>query len=449
MSEYYCKPCDYKTDRYNNFVRHTNSLRHHENCGTNDVTDETDTNVIVDNNNLNNINILGKDYDLQTIITRTVMAFANIGNQTQIPIQKEIKKPTRTVRGSGVYVCKYCGKEFADKNSKYYHQSKCGELLANNDNNFDKAKMTKNDICKIYEKQLKEKDKQINQLLETNVNTAKATADVAKTSVVVSESTNKSMSMMTYAMKYFKDAPVLKQLEKSQVKEIIEYTGSVNSYDDIFEYVEDILFEFKKGRIMPYLGNLIGTHFGVDVPYMERPVWATDVSRLSFIVMQHVETGKEWSADKSGKKFTDLVINPTLNFINNLLKKFIDMEGKNQDEYYREFDKNQKKCEKIMELRSLAVKFMSEILTSKFKKELLKLIAPYFNFDTKRMNVEKEIESKSTMSVIKTNIKMKKKSSESNFSDDEINNKADKMSTSSSSVIKNNNKPKKIPKKFK
>lgn len=399
--DYYCKPCDYKTDRYANFVRHTNSTKHHKKC-----------------NEINNKKIVGKhsikvpgqgDYIMNSSLEEYIKHALKYAidykisydkdksiSSDKVEVNHEKNMTNKTVYGSGVYVCKYCGREFTLKNSKYKHQVKCKEKYEktskeqlNNDDiksstESDEEELSKDEKLKLYERKLanykeklKDKEKQIDKLLETNVN-------ATKTSANVSESNNRSMHMMTYAIKYFKNAPVLKQLEKAQIKEVIEYNGSVNSYDDVFEYVEEILFEYKKKRIIPYIGKLIGTYFNIHVPYVERSAWATDVSRLSFIVMQHVGTGKEWSNDKSGQKFTNSVINPTVDFINKVLKQFIDMESKNQDEYFKEFDKDRNKCEKIMGLRGLAVQFMEEILTDKFKKELLKFIAPYFNFDTKR-----------------------------------------------------------------
>lgn len=419
MSEYYCKPCDYTTDKHSNFIRHTNTRKHLKICNKFEETK-------VDSP-LNGQELIAKFAEF--------VSYINNGQREGNNENEQLKK--KTVYGSHVYICNSCGREFSSKSSKYKHQKKCNNDQDKESNSVINNQITNNNllnnefVVKLYEqlmerdKKLEEKDKQISKLLESNVN-------ATKTSANTSETTNKSMNMMTYAIKNFKNAPVLKQLEKAQIKEVIDYNGSVNSYENISEYTEELLFEYKKKRIIPYLGKLIGNYFNINVPDIERSAWATDVSRLSFIVMQHVGTGKEWSTDKSGKKFTDSVIDPTLNFINKVLKKFIDMEEKNQDEYYREFNKNRDKCEKIMELRALAVKFMEEILTDKFKKELLKFIAPFFNFDTKRKVDKKVIEPEMQLMKISEKKVIKKESS---------------FESNEESLVNNKEKPKKISKK--
>lgn len=470
MSNYTCNICNYQTDRYNNFIRHTNSSLHLKRCHGKQVENSINAsnNIIAQNSEINELSTVAnvanvvtnnpcvnvvnpvnyesgkhqmsnfENVDGLTFFIKNLTNIASIvdtlshlqkpqnnTNQNNIlcqpintfpnqvmPQQNNIQcidnstnlKPKKSKKFD-IYVCKFCGKQYDNRSSKYQHQKKCGELHGFNNKSCSDDEsseeeyedLTKSEIqkklkektqeIKSKDKQLKRQENQINQLLQTNVN---ATA----TSANVSESTNKSMNMMTYAMKYFKDAPVLKQLEKSQVKELVNYIGTLKSYEDVSNYVKTLLRHFKKQTIIPYFGKMIGTYLGVNVPVKKRRVWTTDASRLSFIVMQYVNRTKEkeWSTDKSGRKFISMVIDPMLKFINELLRKYLKFEEDKQTEYYKSFEENRLLCERIMELRGETLELQQELSNDSFKTSILKYIAPYFNFDYTKNKEPKEID---------------------------------------------------------
>lgn len=387
MSTYICNICNYETDRYNNFTRHIKSKLHLKKCIRKD--EEKNTEIQIDNNNLGIISeILSKVGSSQT-----VHLIINNNNEKSNTVNKNSNSINKGDKIKGVYVCKFCGLKFLDRLKKFRHQQKCecntnigksdtrDVVKDNTTKNNGKSKfdnLTRNQLCEL----LQNKEEQIDKLLESNVNATKTSANATKTSANVSESTNKSVSAITYAMKYFKDAPVLKELEQSQVKELINYKGTLQSIEDIEDYIKQLRKQYNGDDIIEYFSKLIGSYLGVNVPIRKRRIWATDSSRLSFIIMQYVNKGKEkeWITDRTGKKFIDLVIDPMLKYIEELLGKYLELERKNQQKHYDSFYENQIKCEAIMELREFCINFRLEIQTINFKNRILKFVAPYFNF---------------------------------------------------------------------
>lgn len=412
MSEYQCDICNYSTDKYFNFKRHTETKLHIKKCNEKD----------------NEIKLKKQEWEKE---------------------KKEQKKnKNKTIRNSGIFICNNCDEEFEDKQAKYRHQKKCKGINKITDNKevplkgtINKSKlinyssMSKEQLCELLNK----KDELLSNLVTTNVNTTTITANV-------SESANKSMSMMKYAMTNFKGAPVLEQLQKPQIKQLMHHEGSLKSRDNVSEYTLELITHYKKYEIIEHIGKLIVAYLGTNVSAEQRQIWTTDVSRLSFIVMEYVnrKKEKEWCADKTGKRLVDLVIDPILDYICNMLQKYLGFEKQRELEYMKEFDNNNKKlCEDSMKNTGIAMAIIKDMRSEKFRKELLKYVAPYFNFDVNKLDYTKDkkqqssiIEERPKKAIKKVN---KKELSKTSYSSDSF--------TKHFSDTPIDQKPKKITKK--
>jgi hypothetical protein len=103
-------------------------------------------------------------------------------------------------------------------------------------------------------------------------------------------------------------------------------------------------------------------------------VIATDTSRLCFIIMQKIKKNdktekNEWINDKSGKKFTELVLTPLINAVKETLTEFI------------EFKKLKELNEDILCLMGKCVELKRDISVDKFTKPILRYVSPCFHFD--------------------------------------------------------------------
>ena len=124
----------------------------------------------------------------------------------------------------------------------------------------------------------------------------------------------------------------------------------------------------------------------------DRSLWTTDVTRLSFIIMQNVDSEKEWNNDRSGKKFTSLVITPMFKFITELLKKYLKFKKDWADTVKGNLTPMQ--YDTFMSSTFTANKMLVDIQIKKFDRDILRYVAPYFNFDTVRTEESLQLEKK-------------------------------------------------------
>jgi len=79
-----------------------------------------------------------------------------------------------------------------------------------------------------------------------------------------------------------------------------------------------IIKDFKDGNFIKYISEIILSIIKKDDP-SKQSIWNTDSSRLNYAIKLSVN---KWSEDKSGLKFSDLVIKPTLIQIKILLDEY-------------------------------------------------------------------------------------------------------------------------------
>jgi hypothetical protein len=203
------------------------------------------------------------------------------------------------------------------------------------------------------------------------------------------------MHMMQYAMTNFRNAPVLTKLEPPEVCGMIGYTGNLDSYNDIKPYVEHVLVNYDKENIPMHFGKMIALYFCKASPEEQR-AWSTDVSRLSFIVMQYINytEEKEWITDKSGIKFTNLIINPMFAIVRGLLNKYNKFESEKTTKMTMEECKKMTTSERdrVLRLTNLSLRLTQDIDANVFTKDILKFVAPYFNFDNPKIDELKKLE---------------------------------------------------------
>jgi hypothetical protein len=233
--------------------------------------------------------------------------------------------------------------------------------------------------------------------------------DHAKTSLENAKTAGKSMNMMKYAMVHFKDAPPLLSLDQEQVYEMLEYDivnknqndqqkikskkKSLNPnkpQDEVNdEYITHVLYQYENNVIDEFFGNFIVNYFNTE-EMKDRKFWTSDVSRLSFIIMQVVNRvgEKEWNHDKTGKKFVDMVIDPMFDEVVKLLDEFVNNKQKWIDENFGKVYIAPSKMTRLMHVQQLAKELQLDIKYNKFTKDILKFVAPRFNFDTVRLAEE-------------------------------------------------------------
>lgn len=152
------------------------------------------------------------------------------------------------------------------------------------------------DTCKVLTKQ--------NEFSNT---IAKCAQNLANSAI---HTTGKVVGALQYAKQHYPDAPNLEKLDNYD---------SLEKYDKL---VEKLLFYTNKGKLSDYLGDFLVKFYKKNIPN-EQSIWATDISRLSFIVKQILRNKSDWRYDKKGLHVSNTIITPLLEHIKELLKKYI------------------------------------------------------------------------------------------------------------------------------
>lgn len=249
-----------------------------------------------------------------------------------------------------VFSCDECDTIYMSNRSLQKHQIKCLEKM--------EANMLNNEI-KELKKELKNKDAQLNKAL-----------DIAHDN---SKTANASMNMLRYAKLYLNDVEPLKQLEKEDTHDIINYNNPKGKESKNEEYVKIAIHKFTHGFFSNFIGDMIIEHYKPTTK-KDTNIISTDTSRLCFIIMQKVKKRgkiekKEWINDKSGKKFTELILIPIITAVKETLVEFI------------EFKKTKELNENNLCLMGKCVELKRDIEVGKFTKPILRYVAPNFHFD--------------------------------------------------------------------
>lgn len=310
MEVFYCKFCKYYTIKISHFKRHLESKSH-----LNLSSDTTD----------NTINI------------------------------KEYKKK--------IYCCDNCDAFYVTNKSLKSHKLTCQnqspEFLKEKINTLEKQLEDKNSQLKTNKKQLNANRKQLDKII-----------DIAREN---SKTASASMNMLKFANKYLYDAEPFEELKGNDIFEVIKYDNPKGRENINEQYVQTVIHKFNNGIFANFIGNMIIEYYKPKTK-TEANFIATDTSRLCFIIMQKVKDKnktekKEWINDKSGAKFTELVLNPLMTAIVEILV-----------DYYN-FKKNKEHTEYLFQQMNLCLKLKRDINVDKFIKPILKHVAPSFHFD--------------------------------------------------------------------
>ena len=307
MEAYFCKCCNYYTENEWSFRKHLNTEKHGLNAST-------DVNQYRDNEDVSDFK-------------------------------------------HKLYICPTCDNVYMSNRSLQSHMAK-----SHTENDILKHKIVELE-CKLEEeRQERKEDKQL---------LGKA-LDIAQ---VNSKTANASMNMLKYAQTYLNDAEPLEELTGKDVLEAIKYKNPKGLEPKNETYVKIAIHKFTHNIFANFVGDMIIEHYQPKTK-SEANVIATDTSRLCFIVMQKITKKdknkteqKEWINDKSGKKFTELVLRPIINAVKETLVEFI------------EFKKKKELNDSLIFLMGKCIELKRDIEVDKFTKPILRYVAPSFHFD--------------------------------------------------------------------
>uniref|UniRef100_A0A6C0ECP7 C2H2-type domain-containing protein n=1 Tax=viral metagenome TaxID=1070528 RepID=A0A6C0ECP7_9ZZZZ len=160
---------------------------------------------------------------------------------------------------------------------------------------------------------------------------------------------NKSLSALTYVVENYKNAPPIMPIEKEEFKRLIyeqNYGHKLhkNKKLDNFEICRIISQYFKFDKFDKLLNDIIVKHYKkVNPP--EQPLWACDPARLTYVISKAENSNPandlfnfdetnlktQWITDKGGLNVDEMVIDPIMNYIDNMMEEYtVDLHKLNQ-----------------------------------------------------------------------------------------------------------------------
>lgn len=330
MEKYCCTNCEYYTKSKQNFVAHLKSQKHIKLCG------------------MCNDNVLTYKHT--------------------------------------VYTCEFCDKMVLSRQHLWKHKKSCKgnpinlksstilpvtEISANFSIHDNKSNQPEtNQLMVMFEG--------FKGIMSQALNVANKNADVA---IETTHVTKKTINMLNHANKNMLKATPLIKLEKKKAYELIGYDKQSQDiqFEEYEKNIKIYVSKYNNHVFDKYVGDMVVSHYkpkNVD----DTNILATDVSRLSFIVLQKVDEDisdnkKEWLNDKSGKRFKSMILIPLMTAFSETITKFLELSIKKT---YQNTDKHEAKlC-----LETDCLKLKRDIDNNKFISPILRYVAPSFSFDS-------------------------------------------------------------------
>ena len=386
MEVYICEKCNYYTQKLCNFKKHSLSKKHISNVFNNgiqlsqhvnhtnhtnhtngsvqsDQSDQFNHSVQLDKNNqLNhyekydkNEKPNGLDY-VENIDYRKMNQIAQ-SNQSNQSIKSIKSIQIEKIEKTKIYGCNKCNSFYVTNKSLQRH--------------IRQSHNTKESIEKLKEENLRLKNE-----LQKEINEKQDCKDLLRDAMLIakenSSTANTSMNILKYAKLHLSNAEPLEQLRDCDISRVIGYKNPNKTEEKNETYVKIAIHKFNHGIFSGFIGDMIIEYYKPKTT-KDANLIATDTSRLTFIIMQKITKGKieqkEWINDKSGKKFTELVLEPLINAVKQTLIEFV------------EFKKKKELNENSLCLMAKCVELKRDIEVNKFTNPILRYVAPHFHFD--------------------------------------------------------------------
>jgi hypothetical protein len=210
-------------------------------------------------------------------------------------------------------------------------------------------------------------------LEKSHESTTKVIEMTTETTKINAETNAKSLSTVKYISKHLNKAQPLKY-KKDEIVGLLEYNVSKK-----YKPTDYMIYHHSIKKLDKWIGDIIIQIYKKENPF-EQSVWATDSSRYSYLICEVIDgvNGKrnEWITDKSGTKITQIIINPTLELMSEMLRTYLDETI--------DYDVNKMNIDEVMKVtgnRNIANEILKEILDNKLHKEVLKYITPFLSAD--------------------------------------------------------------------
>lgn len=221
---------------------------------------------------------------------------------------------------------------------------------------------------KDRETKLKEKETEIKKIYEVENEFHKKVVETSGQLI------GRSMNMMNYAIKHFKETPKLLALEGASAKELLKYEsndGKITRKIENNELPERIAKLNELSLLPKHIGNNIVTHYKKSDP-SQQSLWVSDVSRTKFIVRDD-----EWKKDDNGIKINKNIITPVLEEVLHVMSEY------RRDHHDKIGHMTPAEEAKYVDITKQSHDIYDNVRKGKIGKDILKHMTPYFSMDRK------------------------------------------------------------------
>lgn len=313
--KYSCEACNYVSDNLSNFSRHNKSRAHRDKLLLNKLND---LNGEFDGNHIEMASVKNED----GTITATITAPMCSGSA---PVCSDFGATKRLQNGSvkTCYTCQYCGCEFTRLFNLNRHNNRCAnkkEYIAKMEND---KKEYENKLAQEKKEERREHEHETEKLKielqfkDHEIQDLKKEIDYLKTLVSgCGNIVQTTVNAMTFAQKRLTDGPVLKQIDRKELKQL-----TVNT--DYNFLAEMIIGTFDQPDFVEIVTLIILRQI-VKVDPRDNAVWNTDSSRQNYIVRIQNDDAIIWTHDKGARKLMSMVINPIFDIMRKRVKDYVD-----------------------------------------------------------------------------------------------------------------------------
>ena len=360
MQKYECKLCEYFTDRMSNLERHNDSSKHKK--------------MLNDNDNKRAKNVI-------PVITRHPDSTDDVIPNNEFVIPKDDTKTQKKVAKPDKYVCEYCNYRFASRQSHNRHTHNGCKM---NDKNKQIPAMENNlmflTMFEEFKKMIQKNEEILEKIQTSGSDVLKTTSEAIKSTSEAMNTTSKtadrSMRIASYAMKHFKNAPHLSKIDSNHAALMLEYIPEHKN--DKHTADEYIVYRYKKDILVEFIGDIIINYYKKDNP-KEQSFWEIDITRLIFIIKDKPNDNakSEWIKDKNGIKIMVCIIDPLCREVREMMLEYMTKI----DKMFKRETFDPYEAERLGTDQGIASEIKDLVIKPKFKKKVLRYIAPHFGFN--------------------------------------------------------------------
>uniref|UniRef100_A0A6C0ACF0 C2H2-type domain-containing protein n=1 Tax=viral metagenome TaxID=1070528 RepID=A0A6C0ACF0_9ZZZZ len=264
-------------------------------------------------------------------------------------------------QGDKSYTCTDCGFETAFSGSLSRHKRTCTAKEMN------KMKL------QFELKNLKEVSELKNEIATTQVDFLKNHVELLRSMLIASTRGIKGTVTST-ALEHYSNNPPISEIEYMRLNSYIKPKSKL---------VDEMICAFEHNTIHEFLGAFILTIYKKK-NYNEQSIFASDVSRLSYIVKETIyDDISEWVIDSTGLKVKQYVIKPLTDHVLNILKSYrIDLCNKATDLNTGSEYPDVSEVVELTKKQNSVLKLISYIEDNKLDNRINKFICPSFKMDT-------------------------------------------------------------------